>query len=141
MNNGETTRFEVFIPLERIPTVTAFDKAVDKNGKLYDPPELKAARKLYRERLLSVRPPDFPAIFGPIQLLVRFVYPVGKRKTTGAGRWRTGRPDTDALVGVLKDVMTKLRFWGDDAQVCQELVEKFYGKVPGIYIKISVLET
>lgn len=138
-----TERFEVFIPLEKIPSVTHQDKAVKVvNGKpqFYDPPELARTRKLYLNRLASVKPPDFPIIYGPVQLVVRFVYPAGKRKETGVGQWRTARPDTDNMIKLLKDCMTKLRFWGDDAQVCRELVEKFYGRVPGIYIKIDALE-
>ena len=30
--------------------------------------------------------------------------------------------------------MTKLRFWGDDAQVASEIAEKFWAARPGIYV-------
>ena len=41
------------------------------------------------------------------------------------GSWRTSKPDTDNLEKALKDEMTRLHFWHDDAQVCSEIVEKF----------------
>lgn len=41
---------------------------------------------------------------------------------------------------MLKDVMTFLGFWTDDALVASEIVEKFYSKMPGIYIVIESLE-
>ena len=42
------------------------------------------------------------------------------------GSWRTTKPDTDNLEKALKDEMTRLHFWHDDAQVCSEIVEKFW---------------
>jgi len=60
---------------------------------------------------------------GPIRLYVKWCFPIkGKHRD---GEWKTSRPDTDNLQKVLKDCMTKLSFWGDDAQVCSEVVEKF----------------
>lgn len=53
---------------------------------------------------------------------------------------RTTRPDTDNLNKMLKDCMTALGFWRDDAQVAQEIIEKFWADVPGIYIRITQLE-
>jgi len=38
---------------------------------------------------------------------------------------------------MLKDVMTDLGYWTDDALVASEITEKFYSKVPGIYICIE----
>lgn len=40
---------------------------------------------------------------------------------------------------MLKDVLTKLGFWKDDAIVCSEIIEKFWAVHPGIYIKIEEL--
>ena len=38
--------------------------------------------------------------------------------------------------------MTRLGYWHDDAQVCRELVEKFYSReVEGIYIELEALNT
>lgn len=51
----------------------------------------------------------------------------------------TTKPDTDNLQKLLKDCMTKLGYWQDDAQVASEIVEKFWADTVGIYIKIEEL--
>ncbi len=56
------------------------------------------------------------------------------------GEYKTSRPDTDNLQKLLKDVMTDLGYWKDDAQVASEITEKFWAKIPGIYIAIEELE-
>jgi Holliday junction resolvase RusA-like endonuclease len=40
---------------------------------------------------------------------------------------------------MLFDIMTKLKYWTDDALVASEIIEKFYSKVPGIYVRIESL--
>lgn len=49
------------------------------------------------------------------------------------------RPDTDNLQKLLKDVLTGLGFWKDDALVAVEHVDKRWADRPGIYIKIEPL--
>ena len=51
----------------------------------------------------------------------------------------TSKPDTDNLVKLLKDVMTELHFWKDDAQVASEVIEKYWADLPGIYVKVESL--
>lgn len=68
--------------------------------------------------------------------MVKWCFPA-KDKTNGS--WRTSRPDTDNLNKLLKDCMTALGFWHDDAQVAQEIIEKFWADLPGIYIRINKL--
>jgi len=53
------------------------------------------------------------------------------------GEYRTSKPDTDNLQKLLKDVMTVNGFWKDDAQVASEICEKFWTKIPGIYIAVE----
>ena len=36
--------------------------------------------------------------------------------------------------------MTKLHFWKDDAQVCLEIIEKFWALTPGLYIYAQQIE-
>ena len=55
------------------------------------------------------------------------------------GEYKTSKPDTDNLQKMLKDVMTDLNYWKDDAQVASEIIEKFYFNISGIYIKIENL--
>jgi len=55
------------------------------------------------------------------------------------GEYRITKPDTDNLQKMLKDVMTRLGFWQDDALVASDFCEKFWAELPGIYIKIQPL--
>ena len=56
------------------------------------------------------------------------------------GLYRITKPDTDNLNKMLKDEMTKLHFWKDDAQVCLEIIEKFWALTPGLYICAQQIE-
>ena len=56
------------------------------------------------------------------------------------GEWKITKPDTDNMIKLLKDCMTRVGFWQDDAQVCSEITEKFWGDVSGIYIMVEQLE-
>ena len=111
-----TTQF--FIPM-RPPTTTHNAKelhAYMKGGKpcavLHDSPELKAARaKLHA--YLAPHAPEKPIPAGrPVRLLVKWMFPAEGRPN---GSWRTSKPDTDNLEKALKDEMTRLHFWHDDA--------------------------
>ena len=131
--------FEVFLPMEKIPTVTHQQKDIKViNGKpvVYEPADLKEARAMYLAKLASVRP-EAP-LDGPLSLVVKFCFASGWRHK--AGQWKISKPDTDNMVKLLKDCMTAAKYWADDAQVAQEVVEKFWWKTSGIYIKIKRLE-
>ena len=49
------------------------------------------------------------------------------------------KPDTDNLEKALKDEMTRLHFWADDAQVCSEIVEKFWSDPCGVFVRVEEL--
>ena len=120
------------------PTVTSQEhKIVVRNGKgfFYDPPELKAARQKLTAHLRR-HSPDEPYRSG-VKLTAKWIFPAGSRPV---GTYRTTRPDTDNLQKLLKDCMTRCGFWEDDALVASELVEKFWGDPPGIYIRIEELK-
>lgn len=108
-----------------------------KSGSVYtyEPRELKEVRKLYRNNLIK-HVPDTPLV-GPIRLVVKWCFPKGKHPN---GTYKTTKPDTDNLDKMLKDVMTEVGFWEDDAQVASEIIEKFWADIPGIYIEIYELE-
>lgn len=120
------------------PTVTHQEKKVHVvNGKpvYYEPAELKAARQKLNAYLAKFKPAE--KYKGPIALLTKWCFPVkGKHKN---GEYRTSKPDTDNLQKLLKDCMTDVGFWKDDALVCREITEKFWADVPGIYIRIEEL--
>ncbi|MBR5948148.1 MAG: RusA family crossover junction endodeoxyribonuclease [Clostridia bacterium] len=120
------------------PTVTAQMHKVDTRGRkprFYDPPELVAAKSKLEAHLAKHRP-DAP-MSGPINLFVMWSFPM-----TGAhenGEFKTSRPDTDNLQKALKDVMTKLGFWTDDAQVAFEQTVKMWSSNPGLFVTIEEL--
>ena len=127
-----------FLPMKP-PTVTHQEKAVHVvNGKpvYYEPDKLKAARSKLMA-YLGQHAPVVP-LQGAIRLGVKWCFPVtGKHRD---GEWKTTRPDTDNIQKLLKDCMTDLGYWNDDAQVASEIVEKFWAKVPGIYVNVLELE-
>ena len=65
-----------------------------------------------------------------MRLLVKWCFPRGEHAD---GEYRTTKPDTDNLQKLLKDCMTAVGFWKDDAQVASEICEKFWAELPGIY--------
>lgn len=122
------------------PTVTHHDKRLGKNKKtgrplLFDSEELKAA-KVKLAAHLAQHAPDQP-MTGAIALLVKWCFPIVGDHTDG--EWKTSKPDTDNLQKALKDQMTKLGFWHDDAQVACEFIEKHYAVVPGVYVSVTEL--
>lgn len=127
---------EFFMPMVP-PTVTAQEhKVTVVNGKpvFYDPPEVKAAKEklighLYKHRIMA-------AYRSGVRLTAWWCFPRGRHKD---GEYRTTKPDTDNLQKLLKDCMTLVGFWTDDALVASEVIEKFWAEVPGIYIKIEEL--
>lgn len=118
------------------PTVTHQEKQVHVvNGKpkFYEPQELKAARAKLEAYLAKYKPEK--KYTGPVELVVTWCFPV--RGQHGNGEPMANKPDTDNLQKLLKDCMTEVGFWKDDALVCREIVEKFWADIPGIYIRIK----
>lgn len=120
------------------PTTTAQEQKFAKTprGKyiVYKHDKLIAAQELLTLRFKPYRPKE-PYTCG-VRLLVRWQFPRGRRKPG----YRITRPDTDNLQKMLKDVMTKVGFWKDDALVAVEHVEKAWSDRPGIYVEIEGLE-
>lgn len=128
---------EFFMPMVP-PTCTHQEKQVHVvNGKpvFYESAELKAARQKLQAHLGQHIPTK--SLAGPIRLTTWWCFPVKGSHTDG--EYRTSKPDTDNLVKLLKDVMTGLHFWKDDAQVASEVTEKYWADVPGIYVKVESL--
>lgn len=109
------------------------------NGKpvFYEPSEVKAARGKLMSHLAQHRPPA--KLAGALRLTTKWCFPIPATGGHHDGEYRTSRPDTDNLQKLLKDCMTKLGFWADDAQVASEIAEKFWADTPGIYICIEEL--
>lgn len=126
--------------MAKVPTVTHQEKRVHVvNGKpvFYEPQELKEAR-IKLEAHLAQHAPEKPYT-GAVQLVVKWCFPItGKHRD---GEYKATKPDTDNLQKMLKDVMTALHYWTDDALVASEIIEKFWAERPGIYISIQELES
>ena len=107
---------------------------ISKNGKpyFYEDQDLKKARMDLR-RALSRFVPDEPYA-NALRLTVKWLFPKKKHRD---GEYKTTKPDTDNLNKMLKDEMTHLGFWKDDALVASEIIEKFWAEVPGIFINIE----
>lgn len=127
-----------FMPMEP-PTVTAQEHKIAARGNrpiVYDTPEIKIAKEKLLAHLARHVIPE--PLTGPVELQVYWIF-------DGHGNheereWKTTKPDTDNLEKMLKDCMTRCRFWKDDAQVVAEYVWKIYtNKTPGIMVCIREL--
>ena len=138
MKKDDGTAIHFFMAMDP-PTITHQEKKVfvGKDGKpvFYEPMELKNARQKLTA-FLRLHIPEAP-FDGPLELHVKWCFQAtGKHRP---GEYRTTRPDTDNLQKMLKDCMTRLGYWPDDARVCCEIVEKFWSDLPGIYIDLRQL--
>ena len=129
---------KIFLLLDP-PTITAQQNKVtlvNKKPVFYKPEKLKQARSTIIKHLKPFKP--LKPIESPIKLQVIWRFPRGKKHKHL--EWRVTRPDTDNLEKMLKDCMTDVGFWIDDAQVVVEHVEKLWSDDPtGIAIEIEVL--
>ena len=127
---------EFFLPMIP-PTITDQMHTIGRNQKtgkpyIYKTSELKAARSKLCAHLARHTPAE--RMTGPVLLVVKWCFPIPATSKRRNGEYKTSKPDTDNLQKMLKDCMTETRFWGDDAQVVSEHVEKFWAATPGIYI-------
>lgn len=128
-------QIEFFMPMIP-PTITAQEKkitVVNGKPKLYDPPELAAAKNKIKSNLIPFIP-DQP-LDGALRLVVKWCFPItGKHHD---GEYKYTKPDTDDLNKALKDIMETLGFYVNDSRVASETIEKFWAKVPGIWIHLE----
>ena len=127
--------------MKKIPSVTHQEHRVISQGPgkkaiFYDPPELAEARAKYVS-LLAPYKPLRPAE-GPIVLKVYWCY--AATRSHPAGTWKTSKPDTDNLIKLFKDCMTRVGFWKDDAQVVMEATGKRYDQIEGVYVRIYEID-
>lgn len=132
---------EFFLPMI-LPTTTHQQKQVTvKKGKpvFYEPPELKEARAKFMAHLAQHKI-EYP-ITRPVRLTTKWLYqiPESRRSYTRDGEYKTTKPDTDNMIKLVKDCMTDLGFWKDDAQVASEIIEKFWAEKPGLYVRVEEL--
>lgn len=140
---------EFFMPMIP-PTTTQQEHKVMVNkrtGKIqfYDPPALKSARAQLMDRVGRYAPAE--PFSGPLQLITKWIWPMDLDKEQMLSVidpdryvWKTTKPDTDNLIKMLKDCMTRTGYWKDDAQVASEVTEKFLAHRPGIYVKVMRIQ-
>ena len=124
---------QFFLHFETMPKGTAQQKGVSIiKGKphFYEKANVRNAR-LELTQALKEHKPKKPSD-KPIKLTVWFYFDTKDKK-----KWnepKPTRPDTDNLQKLLKDCMTDVGFWLDDAQVVEETVGKFYAEKATIVI-------
>ena len=143
------TIINFFLPMIP-PTVTQQEHkiaVVNGKAKVYDPPELKSARQKFISALREHKPKV--KILGPVRLITKWIWPLemldpgqmNLMDLTGENYfvWKTTKPDTDNMIKLFKDCMTKVGFWKDDCQVVSEITEKMFANQPGIYVEVVQL--
>ena len=121
------------------PTATAQQKGERVvNGYIhhYKKKNVAQAEAILRDALLPYVP-EVPIENKAIKFHTVWMFPYpksAKKHEKGFDRAKITRPDTDNLNKMLKDVMTDMGFWKDDAQICVEHIGKLYSDEPGIEI-------
>ena len=134
-----------FLPMVP-PSITQQEhefKVVRGRVVVYDPPRLKDTRQkfmtlLAREAERAQRVEDGEPLLpleGPVRLVTKWLFEADGEHEDG--QWKITRPDTDNLIKLFKDCMTRTGWWYDDAQVCSEITEKFHAGHPGIYVWVE----
>ena len=127
------------------PTATAQQKGERVVGGYihhYKKKNVAQAEAILRDALLPYIPEEPIADIG-IMFFVSWLFPYpksAKKHQYGFNRYKITRPDTDNLNKLLKDVMTDMGFWKDDALICIEYISKLYSDEPGIVITIDNIQ-
>lgn len=120
------------------PRATAQEKQYAvRNGRVvvYETAKARDAKQLLR-LVLAPHAPREP-LTGAVALYVTWRFPY-KGKSHVDGEYKTTRPDTDNLDKALKDIMTALGYWTDDALVAKEQIEKIWHKErPGLHVRVE----
>lgn len=125
------------------PTATAQQKGVYvQNGRarFFTKQKVRDAED-FLAAMLAPHAPDDPLV-GPLFFQARWCFPYRKsekKSVTKVGREvpHTTRPDLDNLEKNLLDVLTRLGFWEDDAQVYTKSTAKVWGPSPYLAIAIK----
>lgn len=115
------------------PTATAQERKTNTRNirpVFYDPENVLYAKQLLTLWMRQHRPAR--PLSGPVLLVVHWMY---RARSHRPDTWRDTRPDTDNLQKMLKDILTRERFWRDDAQVVADFSLKSWAKVPGIHLQ------
>ena len=128
---------EFFMPMVPPNATAQMHQVKCRDGRpvFFDPPRVLATKSKLTAHLAGHVPEE--RYEGAVRLVTKWCWPCGMKHRDG--EWKITSPDTDNLIKALKDCMTRLGFWNDDAQVASEITEKFWADVPGIYVAIEEL--
>lgn len=129
---------KIFLLLNPPRATAQMQKVAMVRGKprFYKPKSVQGARDTLMRHLRPFRPTS--PIEGAVALRVVWLFPRGRHRHN---EWKTTKPDTDNLQKMLKDCMTELGFWKDDAQVVKETCEKRWSDEPcGISIEVDGMD-
>jgi Holliday junction resolvase RusA-like endonuclease len=125
-----------FMAMEKVPTATKQQRKwyTGRDGRPHSHPS--AAWSKAEDELRARLEPHAPSegIEGAVALDVTWCFPANGHAD---GEPFVKPPDTDNLQKGLKDIMTELGWWADDAQVFSEHVTKIHSRVPGIRIDVE----
>lgn len=148
---GVTVFLNFKVNIEPVGQMRARHGAFKRGGKVISKTykhETQEEREESLAALLAKHVPPQP-FSGPLALKVRAVFSIpqswSQKKKLQAfnGEIRpTKRPDLDNIIKHIKDVMTNLRFWTDDALIVEYMpgTGKFYGVDPYVEITITKAE-
>jgi Holliday junction resolvase RusA-like endonuclease len=128
-------KLEFYMPM-RPPRTTAQQQRIG-NKKIYKGASVSDAQRKLTAHLYAYAPAK--PLDGPIRMTTIWQW----NSKGHDGEWKTTKPDTDNLQKLLKDCMTRLGYWHDDAQVCDEHIAKRWtaqGDCPGIFVRVETLD-
>ena len=126
------------------PTATSQQKGAFRCGngiRFFTKPHVKQAQNDLAEYLRPFSPEE--QLGGALLLRLKFKFPMRKSETKARRALghlpHNKRPDLDNLAKLTVDVMAKLNWFKDDAQIARMELEKEWSIVPGILGEINEL--
>ena len=110
-------------------------------ARVYDPGTAEAWKTLIAVAAKDHIPKE--PIDGPIDLFLMFLMPRPKAHFTKKGlrdsapNFHFSKPDSDNLAKAVMDTLGLLRFWKDDAQVCELVIRKRYAGSAGCIVRLG----
>jgi len=108
-------------------------RAFGKFAQVYNPKTANDWKMIIRHEAQKAWK-DYPNQWlGPLCVNLTFYFPRPKNHFNSKGelkptapKWHTAKPDRDNLDKSVLDALTNLGIWGDDKQVCDGRVKKYY---------------
>lgn len=138
-------RLEFFMPMDPPKTTDQMHQVrVVKSAKsasgfkpvFFDSDYLAAARSKLTAHIGQHTPAEM--LTGPLMLVTKWCWPCEGTEHDD-GDWYAEKPDTHNVVKLPVDIMEKLGFFENDKRICYEVIQKFWARVPGIYICLEEL--